>query len=470
MDGLEMAKKILEELPNTKFIFMSCYDDVEYIRSSMDYNAYGYLLKPINLDKLREAVKKILKIKKHENELNETVLNLKRQVEENMPYVRELIIRDIVYGNINESYISQLESLDLSVKKLYSLVMVQLNKSESEDIGINCMALDDLKKYILINAPVNMRVCSFLQNRTSLVMIIYLDDAEHEQDEMERIFDYLKFIKDYTNDNLGYDILMCVGGISDDITKASKLYQNAEYTVRTNIYGMENNIILAENVDDVNNVLDYNIIELKEQINNMFLNEDFSILENFLNKYYEKNAYNKNSLKSFTYTIISLLQLILLEQNESFTNVFGDNVDIWNKLSNYNNIIDIRQWVVNIFKFAYDYINGKNENNGKYIFLINKIKKLINEEYVSIENINQISDKIYTSSNYANRIFKSYEGVTIFEYLIQVRMEKAKEMLINTDLKIYEIAERVGYKSNRYFLSLFKEHTGKTPKNYRNSK
>ena len=41
MDGLEMAKKILEDLPKTKFVFMSCYDDVDYVRSAMDYNAYG---------------------------------------------------------------------------------------------------------------------------------------------------------------------------------------------------------------------------------------------------------------------------------------------------------------------------------------------------------------------------------------------------------------------------------------------
>lgn len=470
MDGLEMAKKILEELPKTKFIFMSCYDDVEYIRSAMDYNAYGYLLKPINLDKLTETVKKILKIKKSEHEMNETMLNLKRQVEEHMPYVRELVTQDIVYGNLSSSYVSQLESLSMSIKTMYSVVVIHINDSVGNDMGVNCMALYDMKKYMMENILGQMRVCSFLQSRTSLVAMVYLDDAENEQKGIERLFDYLNVSKDYINNKLGYECLMCAGGISDEIEKAPELYNSAEYTLKTNIYGMGNNIILAEKSENADSMLDYDIVNLKAEITDMFSNNNFGIMQSFLNKYYDKNTYNKNSLKAFTYTLISILQLVLLDRNESFTNVFGDDTMVWNKLSEYNTILDIRQWVVNIFKFAYDYLNEKNENGGKYIMLVNSIKKIINEEYGSIENVNQISDRTYTSQSYANHIFKQYEGVTIFEYLVRVRMEKAKDMLKNTDMKIYEISEKVGYMSKTYFASLFREYTGKSPKLYRTEK
>ena len=49
MDGLTMSQKIYEKLPDTKFIFMSCFDDSEYVRGAIDVNAYGYVLKPFSI-------------------------------------------------------------------------------------------------------------------------------------------------------------------------------------------------------------------------------------------------------------------------------------------------------------------------------------------------------------------------------------------------------------------------------------
>ena len=470
MDGLSMAKSIIEELPDTKFIFMSCFDDTDYIRRAMKYNAYGYLLKPIDIEQLTDTVLKILKIKKDERELNETVTQLKNQVEENIPYIREMITRDFVYGNINGIYNEQIEAIGMETRGMYSVVVIQLKESENQDIETNCMAMYDIKNCLGDSYAADIRICSFLQSRTSMAAIVYLDGANNETGALEELLNTLGSFKNYVNNTLGYEVLICSGGVSNDLSEASELYANAEYTLKTNIYNMENNIILAEGQKCTDYVQEYDIFKIKEELTEMLSSESFDVLQAFLNKHYDKTVYNKNSLKAFTYTLVSLLQLMLLERNESFKNVFGDDAVIWNKLSEYNTILDIKQWMVNVFRFIYDYLNEKTETKGKYKQIVDKIKEIINEDYGNIESVNQISDKIYISASYANHLFKEHEGVSIFEYLVKVRMENAKEFLKNTDMKVYEISEKVGYKSKTYFGSLFREYTGMSPKIYRNKK
>ena len=72
--------------------------------------------------------------------------------------------------------------------------------------------------------------------------------------------------------------------------------------------------------------------------------------------------------------------------------------------------------------------------------------------------------------NYFCNIFKKETGVTIWDYLIRIRMEEAKKMLLETAQKTYEISEKIGYDDPSYFGRLFKKYTGFTPVEYRDSK
>lgn len=94
----------------------------------------------------------------------------------------------------------------------------------------------------------------------------------------------------------------------------------------------------------------------------------------------------------------------------------------------------------------------------------------IDKNYQEDINLNKISNYVSLSKNYFCNIFKKETGITIWDYLIRIRMEEAKRMLLETEQKTYEISERVGYDDPSYFGRLFKKYTGFTPMEFRESR
>lgn len=96
------------------------------------------------------------------------------------------------------------------------------------------------------------------------------------------------------------------------------------------------------------------------------------------------------------------------------------------------------------------------------------IRKIIDEKYSDSEfTLSVLSEKLNISSGYLSSLFKKIFGITFQNYLIQKRMEKAKLLLLTTELKNYEIAEKVGFEDVNYFSLKFKKYFNNSPKQYK---
>lgn len=91
----------------------------------------------------------------------------------------------------------------------------------------------------------------------------------------------------------------------------------------------------------------------------------------------------------------------------------------------------------------------------------------IDSNIYAVKSVEQLARDYSISSGHIKNIFKKHTGITIFEYLFEKRMSAAKDLLDNTDLKVYEIAEKLGYKSKAFFSRAFQRHIGTTPSQYR---
>jgi two-component system, response regulator YesN len=101
--------------------------------------------------------------------------------------------------------------------------------------------------------------------------------------------------------------------------------------------------------------------------------------------------------------------------------------------------------------------------------VIYEIAKYVQENFNRDVKLQEISGHFYISREYISRKFKQEFNVNISDYIVNLRMEKAKYFLKNSQLKIYEIANLIGYQDDKYFRKVFKKVLGITPNEYRTS-
>ena len=114
---------------------------------------------------------------------------------------------------------------------------------------------------------------------------------------------------------------------------------------------------------------------------------------------------------------------------------------------------------------SYEHIKN-HESSHKII--IKQVKEYINRNFQNeFLSLNEVADTVHWASSYISTLFKKYMGINFREYLINLRISKAKDILKFTDLKTYEIAEKVGYSNAQYFSVIFKKYSGYSPTEYR---
>lgn len=95
------------------------------------------------------------------------------------------------------------------------------------------------------------------------------------------------------------------------------------------------------------------------------------------------------------------------------------------------------------------------------------VKKYLSEHYRDDVKASEIAEWLKITPSYFSLLFKQSTGKSFKEYMNELRMEQAKHLLATTHEKVFEIANEVGYKDYKYFVSVFKSYTGMTPKEYR---
>ena len=135
-------------------------------------------------------------------------------------------------------------------------------------------------------------------------------------------------------------------------------------------------------------------------------------------------------------------------------------------LTNFDTFEDIQMKVSEIVNKIINFINSKRKLVNRNF--IEKAKEFINGSFALEDlNLGSIAEKVSVSPGYLSQLFKQVEGASCVEYITKVRINNAKRLLKETNLKTYEIAERSGYVDPQYFSTCFKKIVGVSPTDYR---
>lgn len=175
--------------------------------------------------------------------------------------------------------------------------------------------------------------------------------------------------------------------------------------------------------------------------------------------------YSIDFKKRWSLELIATITRVLIDIGENADVLFKE-TDPWKQICDKSTDDKLYNWIKSIIEVVCEYISiSKNSKNRK---LIDLAIQMIEENYSDLHiSLNSIADKLYISPNYLSTLFKSEIGITFSEYLTSYRIEKAKTLLKDVKVKIYEVAEAVGYNDQHYFTKVFKNFTGMTPKEFK---
>jgi two-component system, response regulator YesN len=449
MDGLLMLTKLKERNVSIKAIVLSAYSDFAYAQQAIKLGVNEYLLKPIAVNDLTQALK-----------------NIEIQLVQELRYGRNLdefkslntVFYSILLGGITADkkvtgYLKDSYSIEENGRFIMIMAYLGNHYEENHKKAIrefqSILKEKELKYSLLKVAPNN-----------ALVFIIFSYGDEHELERwfQNRVLLHLK--RDKT-------ISLCFGWIV--FNGINELRHNYQILQKN----MDWNIVLGDDImvtyPKVNKIQTFPLsypIEIENRIRAALCTLDNKKLEytilDFCNYFRKGILYSPKEIKEcfvrFLWSMINVAKEIDYGKYENF--------EQQEYLRRLMAAITLDELEETLKHFIAQFMETESVND-QISYTIQRAKSLVYEFYNQGITLDEIAAKLNITPEYLGTQFHKELGINFSSYIKNFRIKKAKELLIGTHLKLYEIADKSGYGDPKYFSQVFKESTGFLPTEYR---
>ena len=163
--------------------------------------------------------------------------------------------------------------------------------------------------------------------------------------------------------------------------------------------------------------------------------------------------------------LLAALLSVLWNCSVPLEDMVADRADLYRRLSQERNIDSVNRWFLALQAELLQAAHGQDAELS--CAFIKKVQEYIHAHISSNVSLADVAEHMALSSSYLSRLFRKKTGTSFIEYVKNAKIERAKELLRSTNLKVYEICDCLGYQSLQYFTTLFKNTTGMTPLEYK---
>lgn len=475
MDGLELSQMVKKELPDTKIIILSGYNEFDYAKQAIHIGVTDYLLKPISSAKLIEAINKVREIIKKEAQEKELLIQYKQDMNGKTVIEKKNFFFEIIKNKL--TLLQVLEKgkklgIDLAVGA-YSILLLKIysknNPYEYSGYLIAAIAeIDDLLQN-------SVDVIKFeLENEIKAIII----KAENEKKLEILIKTYCNRILALLQDKSDIEYFGGIGSIVTRISELQDSYHIANRAFSARYFTKTNQIINGSMLEKVNtyhnDMIDMQAIDSekmnKSHLDKFLKNGSKEEINHFIEEYLS-SAGNVN-IKSILFRQYIIMDIYFCIT--AFMESIGYSKDkIVAELGSFYNLEDFiasvdasKKYMIRLLYKAFTLRDAIARQ--KYGEILKIAREYIQENYDKEDiSLNTVASIVNISPTYFSAIFSQETGQTFIEFLTETRMNKAKELLMCSNLKTTEIGYEIGYKDSHYFSYIFKKTQQCTPKEFR---
>jgi two-component system response regulator YesN len=470
-DGFELLAWVKEYFPTTETIFLTCHADFEFAQKAIQLGSLDYMLKPVRFVELEKAVlKAICKLKK-ERELihfNETYKHYYHLWETYQPMFTERFWQDLIQRSIPSRKALILESMakqniPYSDTTLFMPVLISVQRWHKkltlrEEKIMEYALRNSLEELIVKKEP---RGGQIVQVKNGAILVILSVDSESMIDK-EKLSSELQSYIEACNHYFFCDICCYIG---------TPVYVEGVLEMFETLVNME-----SHNVTQTNKI--FSLSEQKSSYDTMLLPKmngwaemlkkgcKQGLLEEIdqcLDAMLRMERLDAKLLRGFYEDFLQMFYHVLHDKGLRTYEIFSDAVLSTQASSATRTVADLRQWVNTLIEDSAGHIYSIDESQT----IVDKVKRYITQHIYEDISREDIASNVNLNPDYLTRMFKKETGLNISEYVLQERVNMAKEMLTKTDLTVGSIAASVGYNNFSHFSKMFKKATAVNPKDYR---
>ena len=477
MDGMELSKFLHDNYPDVVIVIFSGFGEFEYAKKAIQYGVSEYLLKPVTameltgvINKMKEKVDQLRREKTKMNKLTEN----SEKYRKNAQVIRSKNMEALVNCSTDVSKsIQRLAEMGIDISAISYRValfdidlysgMYELDTEKQQESALMAFVLYNISDEIVTREEAGFAY----QEGNNRVGILFQEKWSRNFTEKTR--EICREIQEKTKEVMGFDVSM---GIGKWVKKPEELVQSHNMAQDT----LQYRYLLGGNL-----LID---MEEKHPVQEISIDEPLSVLKEALKTGQEDLVFQtlvsiedliRNALMQKSRACMYLQQVIRTMDNAcedvsaDMDQIREGRDELIREITDQKFFGEACEVVARHTRRVINILSEMNTSSSERQarLAIDYIQKNYMDPALSL---NSICSYLNISTSYFSTIFKEETGETFTEVLIRTRMEKAKELLENTTMKNYEIAEKVGFSDPHYFGISFKKMTGCTPTEYAREK
>lgn len=450
MNGIEMAKLVKAKSTSTRIIFLTGYEDFNFAKEAINLRAFDYLLKPVDsnllLQKAKEAAADWEKEQADARKIEASIPLLQQSFLQKLEGKEHVDIEEELYGlglhlegPFFSSMLIHLEDGEEPLKEVSTVIAAAIANLMTESNGVVLHAREnEIAVFLSLESKNDHKMKQFAaqlinqEEKNLPIMTITLGRTYNHLFELSNSYLDCRLameIRHIMGTGNIYSIDDALSNRQTNIEDVKGLESRLEEQIRLGLPGLARETL--EELDEA--IFKSKNLPLKDM---KILAIKYSSM-----LFYEIEKWKKEDMSSF-------------DSSKYYEDIMG-----FTTLNEMMAILQqlVQEWAALISK----------ENQSQYSLVDQAIEYMKESYHESGLTLSKVASHVHVSPPYLSNLFKVEKGFNFGDYLLELRMKKAIEILTTEHVKTYEVSERVGYNNPQYFSICFKKYTGYTPAEFR---